>query len=59
VQSETSEDRIFILIEKAIAACESVELEQITAELRTALREHIRLTRTIALATLSSLGKRD
>jgi hypothetical protein len=49
------ENRIYALIEKAIDTSDPEELEVVMKELRAALKEHIELTKSLAVSTLSSL----
>lgn len=46
------EDRIRLLTDRAIAARTQNELDAILPELKTAIRDHIRFVRSIALKTL-------
>ena len=50
--SQRLEDRIYALMEKAIAATEPAELESLIAELREALAEHIHRVRKMAATKL-------
>ena len=46
------EKRIHALIDKAVAASDSAELEKVITELRAALKEHIRRVREMAAGRL-------
>ena len=56
--SKRLEDRIYLLMEKAIAATEPAEVEKIIAELREALAEHIHRVRKMAATKLPLDRKR-
>jgi hypothetical protein len=53
-----SEDHIFALIEKAIETSNPDELEEVMAELRVALKEHIQQARTSAASAWPSVSIR-
>ncbi len=48
--SPNLEDRIRLLIDQAMAAETNGELDAILAELKTAVREHIRYVRAVSIA---------
>jgi hypothetical protein len=54
-----SEDQIYALIEKAIATSNPGKLEDVMAELRVALKDHIQQTRTSAASAWPSTRRRD
>jgi hypothetical protein len=56
--SKRLEDRIYILVEKAIAAQNTEELEAIIADLRAALKEHTERLRKLAASKLVERDRR-
>jgi hypothetical protein len=54
-----SEERIRSLIATAISSSDPAGLEDVMAELRAALREHIHQTKAIAVSTWSSISPRS
>jgi hypothetical protein len=50
--SSSSEDRIRLLTDRAIAAKSQSELDAIVPELKAAIRDHIRYVRAIAVETI-------
>lgn len=53
-----AEDHIYALIEKAIDTSDPDELEEVMAELRVALKEHIQQARTSAASAWPSVSTR-
>lgn len=56
--SKRLEDRIYILVEKAIAAQNTEELEAVIADLRAALKEHTERLRKLAASQLVERDRR-
>ena len=50
--SSSSEDRIRLLTDRAIAAKSQTELDAIAPELKAAIRDHIRYLRAVAAETI-------
>jgi hypothetical protein len=59
VKLENSEHRVYELINQALSTSDPGELEEVMTELRAALKEHMRLTKAIALTTLSYLSSAE
>jgi hypothetical protein len=55
---ERLEDRIYVLIAKAVLTSDDVALEEIASELRAALREHIERARRMAVSRVSPPRRR-
>lgn len=56
--SKRLEDRIYTLVEKAIAAQNPEELESVITELRAALKEHTERIRKLAASKLTAKERR-
>jgi len=57
--SKRLEDRIYILVEKAIAAQNTEELEAVNADLRAALKEHTERLRKLVASQLVERGSTE